>query len=44
MSLDLNVLAPLVTTTGIGFLMIVSGIHKSAVRPPIEGRTCACTD
>jgi len=56
MSLDLHVLALLVTTTGIGFLMIASGIHKSALERrnharfcpscgrQIEGRTCGCTD
>jgi NADH pyrophosphatase NudC (nudix superfamily) len=56
MSLDLHVLAPLVTTSGIAFLMIVSGIHKSALEwrnrgrfcpacgRKIERRTCGCTD
>jgi hypothetical protein len=55
MSLDLNVLALLVTTTAIGFLMMASGIHKSALEwknrsrvcpscgRKIERRTCACT-
>ena len=56
MSLDLHLLALLVVTTGIGFLMIASGIHKSALvwknrtrfcpscGRRIEGRTCGCTD
>ena len=55
MSLDLNALALLVTTTAIGYLMIVSGIHKSMLEwksrsrfcpscgRKIERRTCACT-
>jgi len=56
MSLDLHLLALVLTTTGIGFLMIASGIHKSALEwrnrtrfcpscgHRIEGRTCRCTD
>jgi NADH pyrophosphatase NudC (nudix superfamily) len=56
MSLDLHLLALLVATTGIGFLMIASGIHRSALEwknrsrfcpscgRRIEGRTCGCTD
>ena len=55
MSLDLHVLALLVTTTAIGFLMVASGIHKSALEwrnrsrvcpscgRKIERRTCGCT-
>jgi len=56
MNLDLHILALLVATTGIGFLMIASGIHKNALEwrnrsrfcpscgRQIEGRTCGCTD
>jgi hypothetical protein len=56
MSLDSHVLALLVVTTAIGFLMIFSGIHKSALEwrnrnricpscgREIQGRTCGCTD
>jgi hypothetical protein len=56
MSLDLHLLALVLTTTGIGFLMIASGIHKSALEwrsrarfcpscgRKIERRTCRCTD
>jgi hypothetical protein len=56
MNLDPHVLALLATTTGIGFLMIASGIHKSALEwrnrsrvcpscgRHIEGRTCGCVD
>jgi NADH pyrophosphatase NudC (nudix superfamily) len=55
MSLDPNVLALLVITTAIGFLMVVSGIHKNALEwrnrsrfcpacgRKIERRTCGCT-
>jgi len=55
MSLDLHVLALLVVTPLIGFLMIASGIHKSALEwkarsrhcpscgRRIERRTCGCT-
>jgi len=55
MSLDLHVLALLVVTPLVGFLMIASGIHKSALEwktrsrncpscgRRIEGRTCGCT-
>jgi hypothetical protein len=56
MSLDLHVLALVLTTTGIGFLMIASGIYKSALEwrnrtrlcpscgRRIERRTCGCTN
>jgi hypothetical protein len=55
MSLDLHVLALLAVTPLIGFLMIASGIHKSALEwktrsrncpscgRRIERRTCGCT-
>jgi NADH pyrophosphatase NudC (nudix superfamily) len=55
MILDLHVLALLVTTTAIGFLMVASGVHKSALEwrnrgrfcpscgRRIERRTCRCT-
>jgi NADH pyrophosphatase NudC (nudix superfamily) len=54
MNLDLHLLALLVTTTGIGFLMLASGIGKSALEwrnrarfcpscgRQIERRTCGC--
>jgi hypothetical protein len=56
MSLDPQLLALVVTTTGIGFIMIVSGIQKSALEwrnrgrfcpscgRQIERRTCPCAD
>jgi NADH pyrophosphatase NudC (nudix superfamily) len=55
MNLDSHVLALLVITTAIGFLMVASGIHKSALEwrnrsrfcpscgRRIERRTCGCT-
>jgi hypothetical protein len=56
MSLDPHVLTLLASTTAIGFLMVFSGIHKSALEwrnrsricpscgRRIERRTCGCTD
>jgi NADH pyrophosphatase NudC (nudix superfamily) len=55
MRLDVQLVALLATTTGVGLLMIVSGIHKSALEwrnrnrfcpscgREIQGRTCGCT-
>jgi NADH pyrophosphatase NudC (nudix superfamily) len=55
MTLDSHVLALLVITTAIGFLMVASGIHRSALEwrnrsrfcpscgRRIERRTCGCT-
>jgi hypothetical protein len=55
MKLDPQLVVLLASTTGVGFLMIVSGIRKSALEwrnrnrfcpacgRQIRGRTCACT-
>ncbi|HEX9416222.1 MAG TPA: hypothetical protein VF895_05895 [Gaiellaceae bacterium] len=55
MRLDVQLTALLASTTGVGFLMIVSGVHKSALEwrsrnrvcPAcgrlIRDRTCGCT-
>ncbi len=40
MTLDSHVLALLVLTTAIGFLMVASGIHKSALEWRNRARVC----
>jgi hypothetical protein len=55
MTVDPQLAALLATTTGVGFLMIVSGVHKSVLEwrdrarvcpacgRQIRDRTCGCT-